>query len=141
MRYLSLMVVFFTLTAAVIPVCSVANDGGTHESAYDALVHEGSRTTDIELFFYLYQNLLSQHNGSVCLFFPTCSNFFRRSVIHYGVVPAVLMTIDRIFFRENESSLTLYPRLKDNRYYDPVFHNYIFDRRAYYIESESGSEL
>ena len=104
-----------------------------------ALVHDGSQVTDIGFFFRLYRRMFSEHNDAVCLFYPTCSDFFCRSVIRYGAVPAVLMTIDRIFFRENESSLTFYPRLKDNRSYDPVFHNYIFNSRSYYIEIESGS--
>jgi len=109
------------------------------ETAYDVLVPIGAEQPDAPVYFLLYQRFFSEHNGAKCLFYPTCSDFFRRSAVIYGFVPAVLMAVDRIFYRENEGSMRFYPYLRDkNLHLDPVYHNFIFNTDSYYIGNDQG---
>ncbi len=114
-----------------------AEDEPTHQSAYDVLVGGEDSQTEVSLLFLFYQRVVSEHNGAKCLFYPTCSDFFRRSFIRYGFFWAAVMTIDRIFYRENEGSMRFYPFLKGkDLHYDPVSHNFILNSDEYYLGND-----
>ncbi len=129
-----LILLVFTFFFNTLCVLYALENNRPQETAYDVLV--SGRVTEVRgpLFFLLYQRFISEHNGAKCLFYPTCSDFFRRSAVIYGFVPAVLMTVDRIFYRENESSMRFYHYLRDkDLHLDPVYHNFIFNTDAYYL--------
>jgi len=80
-----------------------------------------------------YQRHLTIHDGARCLFFPTCSEFFRQAAERYGWFWGAIMTLERMLYREHRWSLSRYPPTGDGvRRVDPVYHNYIFDAEAYY---------
>jgi putative component of membrane protein insertase Oxa1/YidC/SpoIIIJ protein YidD len=80
-----------------------------------------------------YQNHLSIHDGARCLFVPTCSEFFRQAADRYGIFWGVLMTLERLLYREHRWALHRYPLSEDGqRHVDPVYCNFILDAEAYY---------
>ena len=99
-------------------------------SAYDVLknnskIHE--KNTLLLNILGWYQKKISPLNGPRCMFYPTCSDFFKEAVIKYGPLSAILMTIDRMFYRENSQSMRHYMYLrKYERYFDPIENNNIF---------------
>jgi putative component of membrane protein insertase Oxa1/YidC/SpoIIIJ protein YidD len=79
-----------------------------------------------------YQNRLSIHDGARCLFVPTCSEFFRQAADRYGLFWGVIMTLERLLYREHRWSLNHYPLSEDGqRHIDPVYCNFILDAEAY----------
>jgi len=51
------------------------------------------------------------------------------------------MTVDRMFYRENEGSLRFYPYLKGkDLHYDPVSRNFIFNGKDYYQGNDQGND-
>ena len=81
----------------------------------------------------LYQKYISSLNGPKCRFYPTCSEFCKLSIDRYGLVFGVFMTVDRMFYRENELAMRHYQYLKDrDSWDDPVYHNFIFNGKGYY---------
>ena len=103
-------------------------------TTYEILKPENnSRLTNIEKNNLLlnmvtwYQRKISINNGPKCMFYPTCSEFFKEAVVKYGPIWAILMTVDRMFYRENNKSMKLYPYLESyERYYDPIKNHFIF---------------
>lgn len=99
-------------------------------SAYDILINSSKKHEEHNLLLDIvtwYQRKISPINGPRCMFYPTCSEFFKEAVIKYGSVYAILMTTDRMFYRENERSMRHYIHLKMyNRYFDPIENNNIF---------------
>ena len=80
----------------------------------------------------LYQNRLSIHDGARCLFVPTCSEFFREAADRYGLFWGIVMTLERLLYREHRWSLNRYPLSEDGRrHVDPVFENFILDAESY----------
>lgn len=79
----------------------------------------------------IHQKVLSPAQGEVCNFTPSCSRFGRKALNDYGVIWGSLMTADRLM-RCNPWSIehlnTYYSGIKSGRIYDPVEHNYIFNR-------------
>jgi len=45
---------------------------------------------------YLYQNSLSQQLSASCLFEPSCSQFGKNAIRHYGIFKGIFLTADRI---------------------------------------------
>jgi putative membrane protein insertion efficiency factor len=45
---------------------------------------------------YLYQNTLSQQLSASCLFEPSCSQYGKRAIRHYGIFKGIFLTADRI---------------------------------------------
>jgi len=45
---------------------------------------------------WLYQNLISPQLSSSCLYEPTCSSFSVLLLQHYGIIPGMIMTADRL---------------------------------------------
>jgi len=139
MRWNCLILSLLTFTV-FFDTCIVSNAGQderTPESAYDVLVSREEAKTRAPFLFLLYQRVISEHNGAKCFFYPTCSDFFRRSFTRYGFFWAAVMTVDRVFYRENEGSLRFYPYLKGkDLYYDPVSRNFIFNGKDYYQEND-----
>jgi putative component of membrane protein insertase Oxa1/YidC/SpoIIIJ protein YidD len=93
-----------TLPAAYAP--------GGDRTAYEVLaepvdVADGSGI--IEELVDFYQRRISTHDGARCIFYPTCSAYFREAMTRYGLLRATLMFVDRILFRENRSASRFYP--------------------------------
>ncbi len=75
-----------------------------------------------------YQRYISPLNGARCMFYPTCSKFFLDATFRYGLFWGIIMTTDRMFYRENIHSIKNYPYLKSfGSYLDPVENNFIFN--------------
>ena len=88
MKWLS-VVVFFTVFCAAALMAE--------ESAYDVLVTEPYREeTGLEKAIRFYQENISTHDGAQCLYYPTCSAFYREAVREYGFIWGTIMIIDRM---------------------------------------------
>jgi putative component of membrane protein insertase Oxa1/YidC/SpoIIIJ protein YidD len=106
---------------------------GAGETAYDVLVgktEEEESVVDKVLRFY--QENISSHDGARCLFYPTCSQFAGQTVKEYGLFLGMLMTIDRMVYREDPLSLQYYSYYEQmDRYHDPVHHSNILNEADY----------
>ena len=74
-----------------------------------------------------YYNNKYQH----CPSYPVCSRFSLISIYDYGFFFGTLMTIDRIFYRENEDEHKFYPEIEiDNmiKLKDLPRNNFIFNK-------------
>jgi len=97
-----------------------------------------------------YQHRISPFSSPRCLFYPTCSEFTKQAVSRYGFFFGILMSVDRLFYREGKSSLEYYPLYKPEQElwfdngkwmnknlpetaFDPVYHNFIFNPEDYLI--------
>ncbi|MFW6139447.1 MAG: membrane protein insertion efficiency factor YidD [Spirochaetota bacterium] len=109
-------------------------EGGS-QNAYQVLIGpqgdgEGLPPLD-EGFLYsavrFYRKHISVLDGPRCMFYPTCSQFCIKAWENYGFFWGTVMTIDRLFYREQKSSMKFYPYAEQKgRYLDPVYRNYIF---------------
>ncbi len=79
----------------------------------------------------LYQKKISPLNGSVCRFYPSCSQFAVEAVNAYGFLPALLMTVERVLYREVKSAERFFIVLDNGLMYNPVYFNYIFNPEDY----------
>jgi len=80
-------------------------------------------------FVRFYQTALSRTRSGNCPFWPSCSRYGLRALHDYGAIFGWLMTIDRIFFRENSDIYLAYPRVmrgKESYPYDPPRFDYLF---------------
>lgn len=105
------------------------------ENAYDVLVdvEKGGSESALQKAITFYQRYISPHDDARCLYYPTCSQFYKIALNKYGFLWGSLMVIDRLFYRENEFSMKYYIFLQDkNSHFDPVYHNYIFNKDDYY---------
>ncbi len=119
--------VIITTVLVLLPVYMCLSD----ISAYDVLVSKNHSEYKSDSIFIdmvkIYQDYISPLNGSRCMFYPTCSQFFIESLKKYGLLWSILMTTDRMFYRENSLSIKRYKYIiKYGRYYDPIEKNYIF---------------
>jgi hypothetical protein len=76
-----------------------------------------------------YQVHLNKHRTTKCPMYPVCSRFAILSLRKYGPVMGTLMTLDRLYYRENNSMSDFYQSFKIDgfyKYYDPPENNYIF---------------
>jgi putative membrane protein insertion efficiency factor len=108
---------------------------GAEETAFDVLVgktEKEERDTALDEALRFYQENISSHDGARCLFYPTCSQFAVQALKKYGVFIGVLMTIDRMVYREDPLSMRYYSYDgRKKRYLDPVYHNNIFNEADY----------
>jgi hypothetical protein len=80
-------------------------------------------------FIRFYQTTLSRLRTGACPFFPSCSRYGLRAVHDHGAVWGWLMTLDRIFFRENRDMFHNYPWVNtelDASLFDPPAADYIW---------------
>jgi putative component of membrane protein insertase Oxa1/YidC/SpoIIIJ protein YidD len=128
MKWVVLVLLFSTILVVLLPVIAAAE-----ETAYDVLVgknEEEDSAVDKALRFY--QENISSHDGARCLFYPTCSHFAAQAIKEYGLFQGVLMTIDRMVYREDPLSLQYYSYDEEkNRYQDPVHKSNIFNEKDY----------
>jgi putative component of membrane protein insertase Oxa1/YidC/SpoIIIJ protein YidD len=116
------------LTLVFFPAETVAG-----ETAFDVLVDKTEQEESaVDEVLRFYQENISSHDGPRCLFYPTCSQFAGQAVKEHGLFIGVLMTIDRMVYREDPLSLQyyIYDEEKD-RYHDPVHHSNIFNETDY----------
>lgn len=45
---------------------------------------------------YVYQNVISRHISSKCLYTPSCSQFSKEAIYEYGLLKGTLLSIDRL---------------------------------------------
>jgi uncharacterized protein len=72
---------------------------------------------------YVYQNFISQHFSSDCLYDPNCSEFSKKVVKEYGLLKGGMLTIDRLgrCNRIAATDLSLdRMNLKTHRFSDPI---------------------
>ena len=104
-------------------------------SAYDILVRPQENKVEsfpLKLVSF-YQKNISPHNGAKCLFYPTCSDFYKSALSRHGLLLGTVMFADRFFYREGIVSMKHYRYMQEReRYFDPVSHNYIFKKDSYY---------
>lgn len=89
----------------------------------------------LNIIFYgpvrFYQKYLSKMRVAHCPSYPSCSRFAIASFKKYGFFFGLLMTVDRMFYRENSSMYSYYPYIKVNggyRFNDPPEANWLFSR-------------
>jgi putative component of membrane protein insertase Oxa1/YidC/SpoIIIJ protein YidD len=125
MKYL--LVMAFFMVVSVLPLMA-------EETAYDVLVTEPYREeSGLQKAIRFYQENISTHDGAQCLYYPTCSAFYREAVREYGFIWGTLMIIDRMVYREDPGSMQHYEYIEERgSYSDPVYHNYIFEASDYY---------
>jgi hypothetical protein len=119
------------LTATLLPVMPLADS----QTAFEVLVESRSYhdKKPVQKMIGFYQERISPYDGARCMFAPTCSQFYKEANRQYGFFWSTLMTIDRLFFREGDSSMKHYRYLEgQGKYQDPIYHNYIFNRMDYY---------
>lgn len=106
----------------------------TNFSAYDVLiVSKDSQKPFAYKLTTFYQKRISPHDGAKCLYYPTCSEFYKKALSSYGFFWGTVMTVDRLFYREGIRSMKYYQYIAEKeRYFDPVYHNYIFKKIEYY---------
>ncbi len=104
-------------------------------SAYDILVlpEENRGGSFVLTLVSFYQKNISPHNGAKCLFYPTCSDFYKTAVSRHGLLLGTVMFADRFFYRGGIVSMKYYHYMPEReRYFDPVSNNYIFKKDPYY---------
>ncbi|MCU0455243.1 MAG: membrane protein insertion efficiency factor YidD [Bacteroidales bacterium] len=72
---------------------------------------------------FVYQNVLSKHLSSGCLYTPTCSEFSKQAVREYGIIKGTLLSFDRLSRCNPLTAAGLKNISRDpktNRYPDPV---------------------
>ncbi|MEO0557594.1 MAG: membrane protein insertion efficiency factor YidD [Bacteroidota bacterium] len=99
------------ILALMAPASSSAQDGGWEWGwsapdttwAEDALLHTlpDAEAGAGQAALRYYQQDVVPRMARPCPAWPSCSMYARYSVARWGLVPGTLMTIDRIFFREN----------------------------------------
>lgn len=94
--------------------------------AEDALLHTlpDAESGAGQAALLYYQKDVVPRMSRPCPAWPSCSMYARYSVARWGLVPGTLMTIDRLFFRENAAFMggqTAFPFRLDGRtrIYDP----------------------
>jgi len=78
----------------------------------------------------IYQTVFSHFRTGACPFEPSCSRYGLRALGRYGPFWGWLMTVDRIFFRENEGIYRNYPRMEQGGWdkpYDPPQFDYLWE--------------
>jgi putative component of membrane protein insertase Oxa1/YidC/SpoIIIJ protein YidD len=126
-------ILILILLVCMVPLYSGIADTGT--KAYDILIISGKADKEgsIHRLISFYQTKISPLNEATCLFYPTCSAFYGSAISEYGFLWGTLMTLDRLLYREGWGSMRYYRYLKNkDRYFDPVYHNYIFRKTDYY---------
>ncbi len=58
---------------------------------------------------YVYQNSLSKHFSADCLYTPTCSDFSKDVIRHYGIIKGVFLTADRVSRCNRIAQTSLHP--------------------------------
>jgi putative membrane protein insertion efficiency factor len=58
---------------------------------------------------YIYQTSLSKHFSADCLYEPTCSNFSKDVIQHYGILKGVFLTADRLSRCNRIAQTSLHP--------------------------------
>ena len=71
--------------------------------AEDALLHtlEGTEGGAGQVALQFYQRDVVPRMARPCPAWPSCSMYARYAVARWGLVPGTLMTLDRLFYREN----------------------------------------
>ena len=49
------------------------------------------------LFIKFYQFFISPWTGRNCIYFPTCSEYAKESLINHGIIKGLFLTTKRIF--------------------------------------------
>lgn len=124
----------FLFTMLITTIFPALSHAGT-QSAFDVLVVSKKYPVNnpVQNIITFYQTHISPYDGPKCMLTPTCSQFYKEAHSQYGFVWGTLMTIDRLFYREGQSSLKYYRyNSPKGTYKDPVYHNYIFNQKDYY---------
>ncbi len=131
MKILLFLIPYLVILIVIFPVNADTNT----RYAYEILVEAGESGVNKPIFTLvtIYQKHISPHDGPRCLYYPTCSEFYKTAQNNFGFLWGTLMVIDRLFYREGWSSVKYYEYIPDkNSYSDPVYHNYIFKKKDYY---------
>ena len=134
-NYIFFMRISFILLAILIMTIFPALSHAGTQNAFDVLVvtEKPAVKTPVQNIITFYQNSISPYDGPRCMLTPTCSQFYKEAHTQYGFIWGTIMTIDRLFYREGQSSLKYYKyNSSKDLYKDPVYHNYIFNRLDYY---------
>lgn len=58
---------------------------------------------------YFYQTSLSKHFSADCLYSPSCSNFSKDVIRHYGILKGIFLTADRLSRCNRIAQTSLHP--------------------------------
>ena len=92
----------------------------------------------LSLLREIYAFFISDHDGDNCPFYPSCSNFYVKSVKEAGIIKGTLMFADR-FTRDMNifKSPSHYPRHTTGRFYDPPQNYTLHEDKIIYYSSET----
>lgn len=85
-----------------------------------------------------YQKRLSVRHGLRCPSYPSCSRFAVQALRRYGLW-GVLMTIDRMYYREHDDMHAFHGVILTDdgyRFYDPPENNWILDKSRWRLKPE-----
>lgn len=72
---------------------------------------------------YIYQNIVSKHISSNCLYTPSCSEFGKEAVREFGIIKGLSLSIDRVHRCDKFTAADLRKSSVDpgtNKYPDPI---------------------
>lgn len=72
---------------------------------------------------YLYQNIISKHLSSGCLYTPSCSEFGKEAIRKYGIIKGLCLSVDRVHRCDKFTATDLRKYSVDpvtNKYPDPI---------------------
>jgi putative component of membrane protein insertase Oxa1/YidC/SpoIIIJ protein YidD len=98
----------------------------------------GIITSILSLTRKVYAFFISDVDGDNCPFYPSCSNFYVKSVKEEGIIKGTLMFADR-FTRDLNflKSASHYPRHISGRFYDPPENYTLNSDKIIYYPSET----
>ena len=72
---------------------------------------------------YIYQNIVSKHISSNCLYTPSCSEFGKEAIREFGIIKGLSLSVDRVHRCDKFTAADLRKSSVDpgtNKYPDPI---------------------
>lgn len=73
---------------------------------------------------YIYQNIVSRHISSDCLYTPSCSEFGKEAIREFGIIKGLCLSVDRVHRCDKFSAADLKKINADtvtHKYPDPIY--------------------
>ena len=86
-----------------------------------------------------YQLFLSPRRAGICPLQPSCSRYGLKAIVSYGAVWGWLMTLDRMFYRENASLFADSLQVERHGFpwpYDPPHYDYLWSEVSWPLHDE-----
>ncbi|MCK4415244.1 MAG: membrane protein insertion efficiency factor YidD [Candidatus Eisenbacteria sp.] len=83
------------------------------EELLEADLQEATRKSSLASVYLLYKSRVSQIQGQQCGCLPSCSAYSLLAIHKYGALVGLLMTVERMYLRENED-------IRRRKHYFPI---------------------